>query len=48
MNVLAIELVGVLVEAFDLDGSVRNIEFLLAHFSSYFKAFKGVLRLDVG
>ena len=48
MNVLAIELVGVLVEAFDLDGSVRDIKFLLAHFSSYFKAFKGVLRLDVG
>lgn len=48
MNVLAIELVVMLVEALDLDGSVRNIKFLLAHFSSYFKAFKGVLRLDVG
>jgi hypothetical protein len=34
VNVLAIELVVVLIEAFNLDGSVRNIKFLLAHFSS--------------
>ncbi len=34
VNVIAIELVVMVVEAFNLDGSVRNIKFLLAHFSS--------------
>ncbi len=34
VNVITIELVVMVVEAFNLDGSVRNIKFLLAHFSS--------------